>query len=159
MTPKLRTAMYVNPERLAMFESSFHPTQKSLSKYHVIDGQSTCDQVTIGSRSNDQISFCAFHSFLVVALMKHNMSHACIITTWRLGLWASLVACYYLFYFFSFLRWMVQNSSCSYTELWHWMCRKKGCVPWTREGPCNPDSKHGYKSGRQGSIHQECLHP
>ena len=40
--------------------------------------------------ARDQIAFCSFHSFLVE--VQTNTWHACVITTWRLGLWAPLIA-------------------------------------------------------------------
>ena len=48
------------------------------------------DQITSDSpNERDQIAFCAFHSFLVE--VKHSCD-ACVITTWRLGVQAPLVA-------------------------------------------------------------------
>ena len=56
---------------------------RALRKFHVTDGQHTCDQITrvqlhaITGSPNE----CWLHT-----------CDACIITTWRLGLWALLVA-------------------------------------------------------------------
>ena len=47
--------------------------KRSVIRLQVIEGQNT----------RDEIPLCAFHSFLV---------EACVITTWRLGLQAPLVA-------------------------------------------------------------------
>ena len=47
-----------------------------------------------GQNLHDQTAFCAFHSFLmeVQTSAVHIHANACIITTWRLGLRAPLVA-------------------------------------------------------------------
>ena len=51
-------------------------------------------RVTEGPNMNDQIESCAFHSFLEEVQIKCLLPtcDACIITTWRLGLQAPLVA-------------------------------------------------------------------
>ena len=51
-------------------------------------------RVTEGPNMNDQIESCAFHSFLEEVQIKCLLPtcNVCIITTWRLGLQAPLVA-------------------------------------------------------------------
>ena len=47
-----------------------------------------------GRNASDQIAFCAYHLFLVEVQRNATFStcDACVITTWRLGLQAPLVA-------------------------------------------------------------------
>ena len=62
-----------------------------------------------GRNARDQIAFCAFHSFLVGVQTKCwlHTCDTCIMTTWRLGLRAPLVArnyyCYYYHYYWFIL--------------------------------------------------------
>jgi len=63
-------------------------------------------RVIEGPNVHDQIAFCAFHSSLVEVQTKAGLHtcNACIITTWRLGLWAPLVTRDYFFKIFT--KWM-----------------------------------------------------
>ena len=62
----------------------------------MIDGQSMCDQISSdqGANVSDQIAFCAFHSFLVGSPNERwlHTCDACVLTTWRLEMWAPLFA-------------------------------------------------------------------
>ena len=52
-------------------------------------------RVTGGPNARNQIAFCAFHSLLVAVQINECWLHtcyACVITAWRLGLWAPFVA-------------------------------------------------------------------
>ena len=51
-------------------------------------------RVIEGPNAHDRSAFCAFHSFLVEVQTNAGYIHAdaCVKTTWRLGLWAPLVA-------------------------------------------------------------------
>ena len=51
-------------------------------------------RVIEGPNVQDQIAFCAFHSFLVEVQTNAGLHtwDACVIITWRLGLWAPRVA-------------------------------------------------------------------
>ena len=51
-------------------------------------------RVIEGPNVHDQIAFCACHSSLVEVQTKAGLHtcNACVMTTWRLGLWAPLVA-------------------------------------------------------------------
>ena len=64
----------------------------ALSKFHVRDSQNTRDQITSERMFKYawQIAFCAFHSCLM-EVQTATYGDACVITTWRLGLWVPLV--------------------------------------------------------------------
>ena len=63
----------------------------ALHKFHMTDSQNTRDQIMKGGRSKH--AFCAFHSFLVEVQANAVYLHTYVITTWRIGLRAPLVAC------------------------------------------------------------------
>ena len=75
----------------------------ALPEFHVTDGQNTCGKITSDRRSKlgDQTAFCAVLCipYIVGGSPNECWLHtcdACVITAWRLGLWASLVARKYI---------------------------------------------------------------
>ena len=76
----------------------------ALRKFHVTDGQNTRDQTTRGRRSKRSWSICVLCiPFILSKSSNESWLHTCdtcVMTTWRLGLRAPLVARnYYCFYY------------------------------------------------------------
>ena len=68
-----------------------------LHKFHLTDGWNMRDQITQGRRSKHAWSNCVLCIPFILSGSPNecwpHTSDACVITTWKLGLWAPLVAC------------------------------------------------------------------
>ena len=127
---RLRSARY-NDRRSKRFCSS----AVLLCKFHVTDGQNTRDQITSHRRSKCARSKCILCiPYILSGIPKECWLHTCdecVIKTWKLGLWAPLVARNYYFFHFQCWNWLwngVPQSSISPTTV-------VDLVLWRRHNP------------------------